>query len=65
MHYLTYGNFYQVYACWRSLFCIQEDVRIPLQGNYDQKRVIQFLALGRKRKKKTSKLLLVLKSQLL
>ena len=41
-----------------SLFCIQEDVRVPLQENSDQKRVIQFLALGHKRKKKTPKPLL-------
>ena len=36
-------------------FCIQEDVRILLRENSDQKRVVQFLALGCKRKKKTPK----------
>ena len=39
----------------RSLICMQEDVRIPPRQNSDQKRVIQFLALEHKRKKKTFK----------
>ena len=34
---------------------MQEDVRIPPRQNSDQKRVIQFLALEHKRKKKTFK----------
>ena len=34
---------------------MQKDVRIPPQENSNQKRVIQFLALGLKRKKETLK----------
>ena len=54
-HYLIYGNFDEVYPCWEITDFVIQDVRIPLRENSNQKRVIQFLALGFKRKKKTPK----------
>ena len=54
-HYLIYGNFDQVYPYWEITDFVIQDVRIPLRENSNQRRVIQFLALGFKRKKKTLK----------
>ena len=54
MHDLIYGNFDQVYACWEITDFVCKMLEYCSKKT-DQKRVIQFLALGRKRKKKTIK----------
>ena len=55
MHCLIYGNFDQVYTCWEITDFICKKMLEYCSEKTDQKIVIQFLALGHKRKKKTPK----------
>ena len=54
MHYLVYGNFDQVYACWEitNLVCKKMLEYCSEKTLTRKEYIIQFLALGQKKQKK-------------
>ena len=54
MHYLIYGNFDQVYACWEitNLVCKKMLEYCSEKTLTRKEYIIQFLALGQKKQKK-------------